>query len=70
MNAFGLPKTEKMRIMNFGYRQESRILNVDAVQYQSDRHVYINLNRNVFLHTEMNEMLKRILSGQEITFSI
>ena len=38
MNAFGLLKTEKMRIMNFGYRQESRILNVDAVQYQSSRH--------------------------------
>ena len=28
MNAFFNPKSETMRILNFGYMQESRILNV------------------------------------------
>ena len=68
MNAFGLPKTEKMRIINFGYRQESRLLNVDAVKYKSDRHIYINQSRNVFVHQEMNEVLNRVLKGQELEF--
>lgn len=33
MNAFFLPKAEKMRILNFGYKQESRIHNLDCVTY-------------------------------------
>ena len=49
MSAFMTPKTEKMRIMNFGYMADSRLLNVKAVSYQSGlRTIYINLNRNVF----------------------
>ena len=49
MSAFMTPKTEKMRIMNFGYLADSRFLNVKSVSYQSGlRHIYINMNRNVF----------------------
>jgi len=31
--------------------------------------VYINLDRNAFHHQEHQEVLKRMFSGQELTFS-
>jgi len=69
MNAFFLPRTEKMRILNFGYLAESRIHNLDCATYQQERTVYINLDRNAFHHQEHQEVLKRMFSGQELTFS-
>ena len=45
-SAFSNPKTEKMKIMNFGYMEDSRFLNTQKVSYQSgQRNVYINLTR-------------------------
>ena len=67
MSAWGIPKTEKMRILNFGYMQESRLLNVDVATYQQLRSVYINVDRNAFHHPEHNEIIKRLMSGQELT---
>ena len=34
MNAFFMPKNEKMRILNFGYLQDSRIYNVSVASYE------------------------------------
>jgi len=43
MNAFMMQQTEKMRILNFGYMAESRVLNVQSVTYKQTENIYINL---------------------------
>ena len=68
MNAFFLPKTEKFRIMNFGYLQESRLNNTMVSTYQQDRSLYINFNRNAFHHLEHTAIIKKVMTGQELSF--
>ena len=48
MSAFMMPKTETLNILNFGYLEESRLLNVKVATYQTNRKVYVSLGRNVF----------------------
>ena len=63
-----MPKTERMRIMNFGYPEDSRLLNVIVASYQQ-RKVYINLERNSFANPEYNNMIENILIGKGIDLS-
>ena len=45
-SAFLNPKTEKMKILNFGYMEPSRFLNTDKVSYKSGQvDIYINMSR-------------------------
>ena len=66
MNAFFPPKRETYRIINFGYLQESRLYKVDTATYQQTSSVFVNQERNAFIDPEHNEVLRRILSGQEL----
>ena len=63
MNAFFLPKNEKLRILNFGYLQESRVLNVSVASYEQKRQVYINLDRNSFTEPEFRTIMEKIFTG-------
>ena len=65
-NAFFPVKSEKMRILNFGYMQESRILNVHVASYEQKKSIYINLSRNAFIEEEYKTILERVFTGQEL----
>ena len=69
-NAFWVPKQgERLRITNLGYFQPSRMYNLDVATYMQDRKIYINMPRNMYKNTEYNEMIRRMMTGQEITFA-
>jgi hypothetical protein len=34
-----------------------------------NRKLFINLSRNMYKHPEYNEMIQRVMSGQELTFA-
>ena len=57
-----------MRIMNFGYAKETRLLNVKSVKYKVEENIYINIDRNAYIHPEYREILDRVLTGQELLF--
>ena len=63
MNAFFPTHTEKLRILNFCYLQESRILNVSVASYEQKRSIYINLGRNAFVEEEYKNILERVFTG-------
>eukprot|EP00347_Sterkiella_histriomuscorum_P011810 403371013 len=67
-NAFWIPKKEKLRVVNFGYLAPSRIFNLDMATYQQKSKVYVNLSRNLYKHPEFNEIVQKLLNGQELTF--
>ncbi|CDW75092.1 UNKNOWN [Stylonychia lemnae] len=68
-NALWIPKTEKLRIVNFGYFNPSRLYNVDMATYQQKQKIYINLGKNIYKDPEHNEMVKMMLSGKEFDFN-
>ncbi|TNV71922.1 hypothetical protein FGO68_gene17578 [Halteria grandinella] len=68
-NAFWIPKTEKLRIVNLGYLAPSRLYNVESASYMQNRTLYINLHRNLYKHPEYEEIIKRIFMGQQLSFA-
>ena len=63
MNAFFPPKRMTYRIINFGYLKDSRLDKVKQATYQQDTTLFLNFERNAFVHPEHKEILKRVFNG-------
>lgn len=70
MNAFFLPKSEKLAIRNFGYWAPSRVYNVSLFTYQQTQTLYMNLGRNVYKDPEYTEVIKQLVQGREIYLGV
>ena len=48
-------------IRGFGYREPSRVFNVDLFTYQQVENLYINQSRNMFVREDYSDVIDRIL---------
>lgn len=67
LNAFWMPKTMNLKIIDNGYFEPSRLYNVQYSLNKKDHKIYINMPRNQYKHPEYNNLIRKILSGQELS---
>lgn len=70
MNAFFLPKSETLKIRNFGYWAPSRVYNVNLFTYQQKKTLYINMSRNIYKDPEYAQVISQMVQGREIFMGV